>query len=292
MFDRFTDRACQVMSLARRAAEDSGRHYIGTEHILLGLACAEGCVSSVVLRGLGLSETAILDAIQRTLADSPIKNSLGQLPFTPRVKLLLEQSSEIAANLGHNYIGTEHLLLGLAAGQNAATDVLKSLGVDLNVLRRAVLAKIDPSAGVKEPDHVLEADAASNRADIVHAEADLSFDSYQEFTVSTAIYPGSESGGFDAMTYVALKLCGESGEFAQKLGKCIRKGKSIGAITRAAMSEEFKLELAKELGDVLWYVSQAATELGYDLQDIARINVAKLTSRQDRGVLDGCGDDR
>ena len=123
-------------------------------------------------------------------------------------------------------------------------------------------------------------------------EAPHFFDRYQEFTDSVAIYPGAGNGSVDAMTYVALKMNGEAGEFAEKLGKRIRKGKSITAINRSEMADEFKLELVKELGDVLWYVSQAASELGYSLSDVARINVEKLSSRKERGVLDGKGDNR
>lgn len=102
------------------------------------------------------------------------------------------------------------------------------------------------------------------------------FDDYQAKAKETAIYPASY-----AMTYLALKLCGESGEVAEKIGKSIRDN------TRLDDSD-----LVKELGDVLWYVSMLAEELGYDLSEVANRNIEKLASRKARGVLGGSGDSR
>lgn len=118
------------------------------------------------------------------------------------------------------------------------------------------------------------------------------FDEYQEFTGSTAMYPGCGTGNFEAITYCALKGGGENGEWQEKLGKQMRGAGSITAISRTNMSDEFRLALAKELGDRLWYVSQAASELGYKLSDIVNINIQKLSSRKSRGVIHGEGDDR
>jgi len=123
-------------------------------------------------------------------------------------------------------------------------------------------------------------------------ESSTTFDGYQTFTRSTAVYPGAGTGNYDAMCYVALKGAGECGEFAEKLGKYMRKKGSINAISRDQMDEAFRLELAKELGDRLWYIAGAASELGYSLSEIAAINIEKLTSRKERGVLVGEGDNR
>lgn len=119
-----------------------------------------------------------------------------------------------------------------------------------------------------------------------------SFDDYQEFTGSTAMYPGCGTGNFEAITYVSLKGGGENGEWQEKLGKSMRGAGSITALSRDNMPEEFKLALVKELGDRLWYISQAAAELGYKLSDVVRINVDKLSSRKTRGVIHGDGDNR
>jgi NTP pyrophosphatase (non-canonical NTP hydrolase) len=109
----------------------------------------------------------------------------------------------------------------------------------------------------------------------------MEFSEYQELSRRTATYPRA---GED-MTYPALGLCGEAGEVAEKVKKTIRDdGGVLGYERRAALS--------RELGDVLWYLSQLATEAGLDLEAIAAENLDKLFSRQERGVLRGSGDDR
>jgi NTP pyrophosphatase (non-canonical NTP hydrolase) len=120
----------------------------------------------------------------------------------------------------------------------------------------------------------------------------VSFNDYQKFTSSTAVYPGSGTGSYEAITYCALKGGGECGEFLEKLGKHMRKQGSITALNRAALGDDLRLALAKELGDRLWYISQGAAELGYTLSEIASINVDKLSDRKERNVLIGEGDDR
>lgn len=104
------------------------------------------------------------------------------------------------------------------------------------------------------------------------------FDVYQEFTNTTATYPKEK-----AFEYLTLGLCGESGEVAEKMKKIIRDGGSI---------EDKKSEIIKELGDVLWYVAQMAGQLNVSLSHVAAVNHAKLSSRKDRGVLHGNGDNR
>ncbi len=101
----------------------------------------------------------------------------------------------------------------------------------------------------------------------------IDFDQYQQFTESTAIYP-EEHG----VTYCALGLNGESGEVAEKVKKAIR--------------DDADLDAEKELGDVLWYLARLCDELGYSLQDVAEMNVDKLTDRKERDVLHGSGDER
>lgn len=106
------------------------------------------------------------------------------------------------------------------------------------------------------------------------------FSEYQNAAQNTAIYPGAGTGEDYALAYVALGLAGEAGEFANKIKKLLRDG-------------TFDAEdLAAELGDVLWYLAQAATELGTSLGLIARDNAAKLSDRQERGVIGGSGDSR
>ena len=111
-------------------------------------------------------------------------------------------------------------------------------------------------------------------------QSELSMDGYQELANLTAIYP-SDVG----MMYCALGLCGESGEVADKLKKVIRDN-------NGELSDEVRLQVGKELGDVLWYVANLSTELGFSLEEIARMNIEKLRSRSERGVLGGNGDER
>ena len=113
----------------------------------------------------------------------------------------------------------------------------------------------------------------------------MDFDTYQRSAHTTACYP--EAG---RLTYPALKLAGEAGEVAEKLGKAIRSGQWKPG--QALESQDVKQGLVKELGDVLWYVAEIATELGLPLSYVAEANLAKLSSRQERGVLDGNGDER
>jgi NTP pyrophosphatase (non-canonical NTP hydrolase) len=104
---------------------------------------------------------------------------------------------------------------------------------------------------------------------------------YQQRSRATAVYP--DAG--DNLTYPALGLCGEAGECAEKVKKAIRDDGGV-------LSDERRAALAAELGDVLWYVAQLATEARLDLDEIAEDNLAKLLSRRDRGVLQGSGDAR
>lgn len=114
----------------------------------------------------------------------------------------------------------------------------------------------------------------------------LTFDEYQEGTRRTAIYPGSagqEGTLHDAVTYLALKLNGEAGEVAEKIGKFLRDGTAWADLV---------VDLEKELGDVLWYITRLADELDIDLITVAGQNLRKLRDRQERGTLQGSGDDR
>jgi NTP pyrophosphatase (non-canonical NTP hydrolase) len=105
---------------------------------------------------------------------------------------------------------------------------------------------------------------------------------YQKLAELTAEYP--HRGSLDGLTYTVLGLSGESGELANKLKKILRGDKTLAG--------EYAYEIAQELGDVLWYVSELAHNLGYDLEDIADMNLKKLKSRKERNVIKGAGDTR
>lgn len=116
----------------------------------------------------------------------------------------------------------------------------------------------------------------------------VTFDTYQTRAMDLAIYPGRLKGSLtESLSYPSLKLCGEAGEVAEKVGKLIRDG-----IPPAVTLSEWQLGLAKELGDVLWYITAIATEIGYSLQQVAELNLNKLEGRAVRGTLQGSGDNR
>ncbi len=140
MFDRFTDRARKVMALARKEAQRFNHDFIGTEHILLGLVQEGSGVAANVLKNLGVDGNKIRAEIEKHVQSGPSMVTMGQLPFTPRAKKVLELSQEEANELGHNYIGTEHLLLGLIReNDGVAAQVLMDLTVKLEDVKSEVM---------------------------------------------------------------------------------------------------------------------------------------------------------
>ena len=140
MFDRFTDRARKVMALARKEAQRFNHDFIGTEHILLGLIQEGSGVAANVLKNLGVEIDKIRREIEKNVQSGPSMVTMGQLPFTPRAKKVLELSMEEANELGHNYIGTEHILLGLIReNDGVAAQVLLDLNLKLEDVRAEVL---------------------------------------------------------------------------------------------------------------------------------------------------------
>ena len=140
MFDRFTDRAKKVMNFARQEAQRFNHEYLGTEHILLGLIKEGDGVAAHVLKNMGIDMTKIRMEIEKIVKTGPSMVTMGQLPFTQMAKKVLELSMEEASSLSHNYIGTEHLLLGLIKeNEGIAAQVLTNLGVKLEDVREEVL---------------------------------------------------------------------------------------------------------------------------------------------------------
>ena len=140
MFNRFTERARKVVILAKEEARRFNHDYIGTEHILLGLVREGEGVAASVLQKMGVSLEKIRLEIEKLVQPGPTTQIIGDIPFTPRAKKTLELAAEEARALGHNYIGTEHLLLGLIReGEGMASQVLLNLGLDLNTVRNEVM---------------------------------------------------------------------------------------------------------------------------------------------------------
>ena len=150
MFERFTDRARRVVVLAQEEARMLNHNYIGTEHILLGLIHEGEGVAAKALEGMEISLEAVRAQVEEIIGQGQQAPS-GHIPFTPRAKKVLELSLREALQLGHNYIGTEHILLGLIReGEGVAAQVLVKLGADLNRVRQQVIQLLSGYQG-KEP---------------------------------------------------------------------------------------------------------------------------------------------
>jgi ATP-dependent Clp protease ATP-binding subunit ClpC len=150
LFERFTDRARRVVVLAQEEARLLNHNYIGTEHILLGLIHEGEGVAAKALESLGISLEAVRAQVEEIIGHGGQAPS-GHIPFTPRAKKVLELSLREALQLGHNYIGTEHILLGLIReGEGVAAQVLVKLGADLSRVRQQVIQLLSGYAGSKE----------------------------------------------------------------------------------------------------------------------------------------------
>ena len=147
MFERFTDRARRVVVLAQEEARLLNHNYIGTEHILLGLIHEGEGVAAKALESLGVSLEAVRNQVEEIIGQGGTSPS-GHIPFTPRAKKVLELSLREALQLGHNYIGTEHILLGLIReGEGVAAQVLVKLGADLSRVRQQVIQLLSGYSG-------------------------------------------------------------------------------------------------------------------------------------------------
>ena len=169
MFDRFTDRAKKVMSFARQEAQKFNHEYIGTEHILLGLVQEGSGVAANVLKNMSIDLEKVRHEVEKIVKTGPSMVTMGQLPFTPRAKKVLELSMEEASQLSHNYIGTEHLLLGLIKeNEGIAAQVLMNLGVKLEDVRDEVLeflgASDNSGEDEDEPEHLSSSSTSSSNA--------------------------------------------------------------------------------------------------------------------------------
>ena len=158
MFNRFTERARKVVVLAKEEAKRFNHNHIGTEHLLLGLVKEAEGVASAVLQNLGLSLDMIRLEVEKLVQTGPSTVVSGDIPFTPKAKKVIELAMDEARHLGHNYIGTEHLLLGLIReSEGAASQVLLNLGLDLARVRNEIIALLGsvtpgqtPSIGVEK----------------------------------------------------------------------------------------------------------------------------------------------
>ena len=167
MFERLTDRARKVMALANQEAQRFNHEYIGTEHILLGLVKEGSGVGANVLKNLDIDLRKVRLEVEKLVKSGPEMVTMGKLPQTPRAKKVIEYAIEEARNLNHNYVGTEHLLLGLLREHDGvAAQVLMNLGLKLEEVREEVLnllgAGVEPDEAGAEPQGEPAGGAAQN----------------------------------------------------------------------------------------------------------------------------------
>jgi ATP-dependent Clp protease ATP-binding subunit ClpA len=166
MFERFTERACQVVVLAQEEARTLKHNYIGTEHILLGLLREEEGLAAQVLESLDVTAERVRAQVARIVGSGEEVTS-GQIPFTPRGKKMLELALREALSLGHNYIGTEHVLLGLVReNEGVAARILLDFDADSEKVRNEVLRRLSG------PGSTATSTQTSSKAERVQARFD------------------------------------------------------------------------------------------------------------------------
>ena len=189
MFERFTDRARKVMALANQEAQRFNHEYIGTEHILLGLVKEGSGVGANVLKNLDVDIKKLRLEVEKLVKSGPDMVTMGKLPHTPRAKKVIEFAIEEARSLNHNYIGTEHLLLGLLREtEGIAAQVLMNLGLKLEDVRQEVLnllgagvengiptmgMKMDPAAAAKQKSRTPALDSFGRDLTLLAADGEL-----------------------------------------------------------------------------------------------------------------------
>jgi ATP-dependent Clp protease ATP-binding subunit ClpC len=147
VFERFTDRARQVVVLAQEEARMINHNYIGTEHLLLGLVHEGEGIAAMALKSLGISLEAVRSQVEEIIGQGGAAPT-GHIPFTPRAKKVLELSLREALQLGHNYIGTEHILLGIIREkEGVAAQVLRNFGASLDSVRQQVIGLLTGQTG-------------------------------------------------------------------------------------------------------------------------------------------------
>ena len=161
--DNFTPRAQQVLQLARKEADRFNHGYVGTEHVLLGLVSLGHGVAVNALQAVGVDLESVRIEVEKAVGTGPEMKTIGSIPFTPRAKKVLALSANEARNLGHSYVGTEHILLGLLTeGEGIAARVLENLNVDLDEIRYEIMKTLDPEYDAdSEDDYEVASDDAA-----------------------------------------------------------------------------------------------------------------------------------
>jgi ATP-dependent Clp protease ATP-binding subunit ClpC len=226
VFERFTDRARRVVVLAQEEARMLNHDYIGTEHILLGLIHEGDGVAARAIESLNISLADVRRQIEEIIGKGQTSPT-GHIPFTPRAKKVLEFSLREALELGHNYIGTEHILLGLVReGEGVAAQVLERFGVTMDRVRRTVIELLSGYAGATAVAAVAAggtAETAELMSQVVPGDVSASAESFP--TCPTCRSPLAET-----IAAKSLDLAVGDEPSTVTLAYCSRCGTALGTI--------------------------------------------------------------
>lgn len=250
MFERFTDRARRIVVLAQEEARQLHHNYIGTEHVLLALISEGQGVAAKALESLGVSldlARAEVEAIIGRGSSSP----KGHIPFTPRAKKVLELSLREALQLGHNYIGTEHILLGLVReGEGVAAQVLKKLGADLGRVRDTVVQILSGYGPATSPKPEKAGPVMHSASDYFFTERSLRAIS---FAKSEALKRGKKSIDVQDILMALTreentisKILAEKGLTAESLNDLLQEEDPVDEVVEGTVSAE---EIQDEVKD-------------------------------------------
>ena len=221
MFERFTDRARRAVVLAQEEARRLDHDYIGTEHLLLGLASERDGVAGKALASLDISIEAIRRQVEEIVGQGRAAPT-GHIPFTPRSKKVLELSLREALQLGHNYIGTEHILLGLIReGEGVATQVLVALGANLNRVRETVIQLL---SGWTEA-------AASSGGEEIGVSTETVAELVGVAADDAPTCPNCFGSLDETLAVKILETTADDEPFSVKIAYCRRCGVALGAVT-------------------------------------------------------------
>jgi ATP-dependent Clp protease ATP-binding subunit ClpC len=221
VFERFTDRARRAVVLAQEEARMLNHNYIGTEHLLLGLLRERDGVAGKALASLDITIEAVRRQVEEIVGQGRAAPT-GHIPFTPRSKKVLELSLREALQLGHNYIGTEHILLGvIREGEGVAAQVLVKLGANLNHVRETVIQLL---AG-----YTIEAEAAGGEE--VGAYVEVTAAPIEEISDDAPTCPNCFGALDETLAVKVLETTAAGEPISVKIAYCRRCGVALGAVT-------------------------------------------------------------
>jgi ATP-dependent Clp protease ATP-binding subunit ClpC len=231
VFERFTDRARRVVVLAQEEARMLNHNYIGTEHILLGLVRERDGVAAKALGSLSIGLNAVRREVEEIIGQGQAAPT-GHIPFTPRAKKVLELSLREALQLGHNYIGTEHILLGLIReGEGVAAQVLQKLGADLNRVRQTVIQLLSgyaAGAEVRKVERGAEKEVgAEMEVELATETAPAAIPAAEDAPMCPNCFAGLD----ETLAVKNVETASEGEHLSVKIAYCNRCGVALGSVT-------------------------------------------------------------